>query len=174
MSTDRRLYRVFLTAGARSFASRVELAREIYDRKYDEFSTEKDGERIYLQVSAIVEYVAYCVQIGLLTPELRPYVTTSEVTWRGFELSLGEKVEDFATAHGFSVQQVRDTVRGLIDQRPARLPTPRAVFSVLKPKCEYHIFYKSITVHAYQDRVKMFVRLRQTIMLDDILRDSNA
>lgn len=172
-STDGKLYRVFLVAGERSFASRAELSRLIAGRSYDEFSYEEDGETRYLTWRGIDEYVSFAVMIGLLDGELSPYVRVEQVTKKGFEQSLGEKVENYAEGAGFPAQKIRNAIRTLISRTPAELPSPRATHKLINPSVPYPVFYKAVTVQAFQARAQLFVRSRLTFIVDDIFKDKN-
>lgn len=170
-TTDGKLFRVFTVAGERSFSSRPDLAREVEARQFDEFSYEENGERKYLGWRAIQDYVGFAAMLGLLDGELQPFARTQTVTRAGFEQTLGERVQNFADASGFSETKLRNATRELLGQTPSKLPTPRSMFKVIQPSCVYNIFYKAITVVAFQERSKVYVRSRQTFMIDGILEE---
>jgi hypothetical protein len=174
MTTDSKLFALFKVAGERKYASKRDLAREVEQRKLVDFSFEKDGVRVYMNANSIVEYVSFSVNLGLLEEDLTPYIETKEVTWQGFEWSLADKVEDFAATAGFPDQTVREAVKNLISRSPARIPTPRAVHTAIQAKCEYHVFYKAVTVESYQSRLKYQVRSRSTFLMDDIFSDQDV
>jgi hypothetical protein len=170
-STDGKLYRIFVVAGEQRASSRADLSRSVASRCFEEFSYEEEGERKYHNWKTVQDYVAFACMVGLLDGDLQPYVTASNVTKRGFEHALGEKVENFAEAHGFSEANLRSAMKALIQASPSRLPTPKAVHQYLRPKCDYHIFFKAVSVRAFQDRTSVSIRSRATFLATDIFQE---
>jgi hypothetical protein len=116
-ATDRKLYRIFQVAGEKQYGSKAELAREISARKFDEFSSiAETGERKYMAWTSIVDYVTFAWMINIVDGDLNPYVPAPDLTRDGFDHALGDKVENFAEAHGFAPQKVRNAVRDLISR----------------------------------------------------------
>ena len=158
-------------ARERRYASQSDLAREVERLKLSEFSFEKDGVIVYMNAKSIAEYVSFCVAIGLLGADLAPYVETNEITRQGFEWSLANKIENFALQMGFSDQEVRAAIKSLVTRSPPRVPAPRAVHALIKPKCDYPTFYKAVTVTSYQARVTSHLRMRAVFLADDIFSE---
>jgi hypothetical protein len=168
-ATDGKLYRIFQVAGEKQHGSKADLAREISARRFDEFSSiGDDGERKYMAWKSIVDYVSFAWMINIIDGDLNPYVAAPELTRDGFDHALGDKVETFAEAHGFAPQKVRNAVRDLIARTPATLPTPKAVFRIAQPSCEYHYFYKAVMVAAYQRRVDLLIKRREVFITSDL------
>lgn len=118
-----------------------------------------------------MEYVGLLVQFGMLDEELKPYVVPAKITRSGFDFSLGEKVEAFASNAGFSVDRVKDAVRQLLARNPAQLPVPLTVHAVLQIECRYGVFYRAMAVKAFQERVGVFIKTKQTFIITDVFRD---
>lgn len=168
-ATDGKLYRIFQVAGEKEHGSRSDLAREVAGRHFDEFSSiGEDGIRKYMAWRSVVDYVAFSWMIGIIDGDLKPYIEAPGLTRDGFDHALGDKVESFSDANGFSPQKVRNAVRELIQREPARLPTPKAVFQLTQPICEFHYFYKAIMVSAFQHRVDLFVRRKEVFITTDL------
>mgnify|MGYP001627601799 CR=1 FL=1 len=168
---DPKLYRIFLVAGEQRFENRSALSREIAKRKYDEFSYVEEDERKYLTPKGVDDYVQFALQIGILNGDLDPYIRTNDVTRGGFIHALGEKVENFAEASGFSEKKIREAMRTLIERKPAQLPSPKSIHQLIAPSCSYYIFLKAINVQGFIDRTGLSVRSRQTFFVADILRE---
>lgn len=171
-ATDGKLYRIFQVAGERQHGSRSDLAREVAGRQFDEFSSiGEDGIRKYMAWKSILDYVVFSWMIGTIDGDLKPYVTAPGLTRDGFDHALGDKVEVFSEAHGFSPQKVRNAVRELIAREPSRLPTPKAVFQLTQPSCEFHYFYKAVMVAAFQRRVDIMVKRKEVFITSDLVTE---
>jgi len=171
MHIDDKLFRIFEEAHAVSYKTRSDLARAVASKRLAEFSYERKGERQYLTWSTVLEYVGLLVDYGLLTAELRPTIPTERVSRRGFDLTLGENVQSYATEHGFSPERVRAAVRELIQRSPAQLPTPTTVFNLLQLPINYNGFHKAFSVRAFQQRINIHPKQKSILTIPDILRE---
>jgi hypothetical protein len=139
--------------------------------RLDEFSYIRRGRKEHANREAIVPYVSLLAAIGMLTDDLKPYVS-ARVTLAGFGRSLAEKAMEFAKANGFSIEELDRTIRNQITQKPALLPTPFGVYDYLKPKCSYRSFNRIIRLRCLEDeryglrvRNRPIVSTRRTIEL---------
>ncbi len=171
MSIDDKLFRIYEEAYATAHKSRAELARAVASKKLIEFSTERNGERQYHTWGTILEYVSLLAEYGLLTAENAPAIRPSRISRRGFDLTLGESVENYATNNSFSMDRIREAVRTLIQRTPAQIPTPTAVFTTLQLPISSQTFSRSISIKAYQARTNINTRQKNIIFIHDILRE---
>lgn len=171
VSIDDKLFRIYEEAHATAHKSRSELARAVAAKQLIEFSTERNGERQYHTWGTILEYVVLLAEYGLLTPEQVPAIKTARISRRGFDLTLGESVENYALSNSFSIDRVREAVRTLIQRTPAQIPTPTSVFSVLQLPVNSQIFTRSISIKAYQVRAGVNTKQKNIVFVSDILRE---
>ncbi|WP_454761722.1 hypothetical protein [Caulobacter segnis] len=172
MNIDDKLFRIYEEANATTHKTKGDLARAVAAKQLIEFSNEKrNGERQYHTWGTIYEYVSLLAEYGLLNSENAPAIKTSKISRKGFDLTLGESVETYASNNGFSSERIRDAVKGLLQRTPAQLPTPPAVYNALQLPIGSKVFTKSVSVKAYQIRVNVNTKIKNVLIIPDILRD---
>lgn len=171
MAIDEQLFRVYEEAFQKTHPSKSDLAKALAAKKLTEFSQVRQGERHYFTWSTIQAYVSLLVDYEILTPELGPTIAAPRVSRTGFNLTLADRVEAYAVKNGFSPERIRDAVRELIQRKPASLPTPQTVCTVLQLQVGYNAFHKALSVRAFQQRVSITPKLKNVIIIPDILRE---
>lgn len=172
VNIDDKLFRIYEEAHATTHKVRADLARAVAAKRLIEFSNEKkNGERQYHTWNTIFEYVSLLAEYGLITSENTPSIKTAKVSRRGFDLTLGESVESFASSNGFPTEKIREAVKALLQRSPAQLPTPPSVYNVLQLPISSKVFTRSLSVRAYQARVNINAKQKNVLLIPDILRD---
>src|SRR5262245_2082376 len=163
MSIDLKLYRIFVESGRQEFNNRRALATHVAGLRADEFMYIRRGRKEYANWEAIVSYVSLLAAIGMLTDNLKPYVS-ARVTLAGFGRSLAEKAVAFAEMNGFGLEIIDRAIRHQITQKPAILPTPFGLYDYLNPKCSYRSFHRLIRLRCLEDdRYGLRVRNRPIV-----------
>lgn len=171
MAIDDKLLRIYEEAHSTKHKIKADLARAVAAKKLNEFSYERKGERQYHTWGTVLEYVSLLGEYGMITSDLVPSIKTERVNRQGFFLTLGENVEQYAAGHGFSVEKIRLAVKELIERKPAQLPTPTSIYSVLQLPVSYGLFQRALSVRSFQTRVNIFPKQKSVLLIPDILRE---
>jgi hypothetical protein len=142
---DRKLHCIMLKSTSGAFAGPGELARSVQGDKNVEFSYARKGEIFYSGASTVQKYIRFAQAIAILDEDLKP--TQKEAVFKplnSFQNWLGSRVIQYLNTNGCSADQIKDAIRGLLQEETPRLPTPDNVFEKVQRPVSRENFMTSI------------------------------
>ncbi len=169
---DHKLHCIILKSSSNKFATPNDLARAIVKDKNVEFSYERNGVTYYSGASTVQKYIRYCQAITILDEDLLPLQKNTVFgELDSFQNWLGNKVIQYLSNNKCSSGQIKDAIRGLLQEETPRLPTPDNVLDKLERPVGRDNFMTSVKlVSLLRPKVFELAGSRRIIRNDQIIK----
>jgi len=167
---DRKLHRVVLETDPDQFKSFIALARQIATSKPQEFSYQRLGEVQYAGAGAIVTYVSFAHDIGLLDNDLKLTRPKREIrALENFQPWLGDLTLQYLEANNASLKQIEQAIQDLSQGSPCRLSTQENIIVKLDNPPSLRNFRFSLKILALLRSNAIGLASRRVVLMDGIV-----
>lgn len=167
---DRKLHRVVLEADPDQFKSFAALARQIAAGEPQEFSYQRFGKVEHAGADAIVTYVSFAHDIGLLDSDLRVTRPRKEIrALENFQPWLGDLTLQYLEAKNASLKHIEQAMQDLSQGSPCRLSTQENIRAKLDSPPSLHNFRLSLKILALLRSDAIGLVSRRVVLMDGIV-----